>query len=127
MAPSLSKDFIKKMETALQEEKVKLEQELSQMAMRDPKNPSTFVTNFPDMGTGEDENAAEVANYSDNLAVTQQLENALKDVLKAIERVKKGVYGVCIYCKQTIDERRLTARPTSSSCIACKKKLTQEL
>ncbi|MFA5022441.1 MAG: hypothetical protein WC508_05165 [Patescibacteria group bacterium] len=33
---------------------------------------------------------------------------------------------MCKYCGQVIEEKRLMIRPTSSSCVACKKKLQGE-
>jgi len=127
MGKPFAKDFIEKMKSLLLEEKTKLESELSEIAVRDPKSPSTFNPKFPEMGSGEDENAAEVAAYGDNLAVASELQSAFKDVVGALNRIDKGTYGVCRYCEKPIDERRLIARPASSSCIPCKKLRTQEI
>ena len=77
---------------------------------------------YPQYGDKEDENAAEVATFSDNLSLQMSLKQNLRDVKKALERIKKGTYGVCSYCHQEIDERRLKARPESGSCINCKNK-----
>ncbi|MBU4421662.1 TraR/DksA C4-type zinc finger protein [Patescibacteria group bacterium] len=78
------------------------------------------------MGDKPDENAAEVAEYTKNLTLEDTLERALKDVNETLGRMENGEYGVCKYCKEPIAERRLLARPVSSSCIECKKKLTLE-
>ncbi|MEK7614970.1 MAG: TraR/DksA C4-type zinc finger protein [Patescibacteria group bacterium] len=124
----MSNEFTLKMKTRLKEEKGRLETELSKFAHRNPKaTESEFNTDFPNMGDKEDENASEVARYSDNLSLEDELEKALRDVEKAEELIEKGKYGVCKYCGQQIDERRLEARPTSTSCIQCKKTLTQEV
>ena len=82
---------------------------------------------FPNLGEKEDENASEVAQFSDNLSLEDELEKALRDVESALKMIEKGTYGTCKYCGQQIDERRLVARPTSTSCIQCKKTLTQEV
>lgn len=116
------------MKEKLLEEKRSLELELSHFAHRNPKAViSDFNADFPIMGEKEDENASEVAQYSDNLSLEGELEKALRDVESALKAVEENRYGICKYCKQPIDERRLTARPTSSSCIECKKTLTQEV
>ena len=116
------------MKTSLLTEKARLEEELSRFAHRNPKAVTTdFDSDFPQMGDEEGENAAEVAQFTDNLSLENELERALRDVESSLKRVKSGEYGLCIYCKQEIDENRLKARPTSSSCIKCKKTLTQEL
>lgn len=120
-------DFIEKMHALLLDEKKKLEHELNEIANLDPNNPGSATPKFPDMGSGEDENAAEVAAYGDNIAVTEELRSALKDVLSGLSNIEKGTYGICKYCHAPIDERRLLARPASTSCITCKKQRTQEL
>ena len=117
-----------KAKTLLEEEKVRLETELSKFSHRNPNTTEErFETNFPNMGDKEDENASEVAQFSDNLSLENELEKALRDVESALKQIAKGEYGTCKYCHQPIDERRLLARPTSSSCIQCKKTLTQEV
>ena len=116
----------KEIEAKLEEERANLEKQLAAFAHRNPQNTQDFETEFPQLGDKEDENAAEVEEYSTNLSLERTLESALRDVTKTLERIKSGTYGKCKYCGKDIDEKRLLARPTSSSCIDCKKKLTQE-
>lgn len=124
----MNTEFLKKVQSALNAEKVRLETELSKFSYRNTKSTEeSFETNFPNVGEKEDENASEVAQFSDNLSLEEELEKALRDVESALKQVEKGTYGTCKYCHQIIDERRLLARPTSSSCIQCKKTLTQEV
>ena len=120
--------FVAEMKGLLLEERAKLEGELSKFAHRNPKAiEEDYDSNFPNLGDKEDENAAEVAAYSDNLSLEGELEKQLRDVLSALKMIEDGSYGTCKYCKQEISEARLRARPTSSSCIECKKTLTQEV
>lgn len=120
-------EFTEKMKAHLTAEKERLESELSSFAHRSGGSEGDFKTDFPNLGDKEDENAAEVAEFSNNLSLEDELEKALRDVANALEALEKGTYGVCKYCSQDIDERRLVARPTSGSCIQCKKTLTQEV
>lgn len=85
------------------------------------------MAQFTNLGDKDDENAEEVATYSTNLTLERTLEASLRDVERALERVASGSYGICKYCNKEIDEKRLRARPSSSSCIECKKSFTQEL
>ncbi len=117
----MDKSFVKEMEVALLEEKKRLEGELSSIGKETGKVIDDFDTNFPDYGDKEDENAAEVATFSDSLSLEKTLEGKLHDVLRALDRVKKGTYGKCKYCGEEIDPRRLQARPESGSCVKCKK------
>lgn len=121
-----STDTIKKIEEALLAEKAKLEKELSKFSKKRTDQPDDFDTTFPDYGDKEDENAAEVADYVVNLSLEENLEKSLRDTTQALERLGKGEYGICKYCHKPIEEKRLLARPTSSSCMSCKKTITQE-
>lgn len=124
----MGSDFIQKMKGQLEDEKIRLESELSRFSHRNTNTTEAdFVADFPNMGDKEDENASEVAQFTDNLSLEDELEKALRDVESALKLIEKGTYGTCKYCEQMIDERRLTARPTSSSCIQCKKTMTQEV
>ena len=123
----MNSDFIQEMKEVLQSEKKKLEGELSRFAHRSVKSKEDYDADFPDFGDDEDENATEVATYSNNLSLESALERALRDVSHSIKRIDEGSYGICKYCHGEISEARLRARPTSTSCIACKKTLTQEI
>ncbi|MEK7619778.1 MAG: TraR/DksA C4-type zinc finger protein [Patescibacteria group bacterium] len=121
-------DLVQKMKILLEGEKARLEKELTNFAHRNPNASETdFNSDFPNLGEKEDENASEVAQFSDNLSLEDELEKALRDVESALKMIDKGTYGTCKYCGQQIDERRILARPTSTSCIQCKKTLTQEV
>jgi len=110
----------------LTEEKARLEEQLKQFAAPNPNAEDDYTTQFTEHGDKEDENAAEIADYTVNLPLERALEKQLQDVDVALKRIEEGNYGLCKYCGQMIEEKRLEARPTSSACISCKKQLTQE-
>jgi RNA polymerase-binding transcription factor DksA len=122
----MTQQFIKEMEEKLVAERTRIHSELDNIAAQNPKNKQDHITTFQNFGEKEDENAAEVEEYSANLTLERTLEATLRDLDSAIERIKKGTYGICKYCNKEIDEKRLRARPESSSCINCKKSFTQE-
>lgn len=121
---TLDKEFLKKIEDQLLAEKAHLEKELAQFTKKNPHNASDYDADFPTIGDAEDENAAEVAAYSDNLTLERTLESALRDVNGALKRIKEGTYGICRYCGKPIDPKRLEARPASSACMECKSKFS---
>ncbi len=123
----MNQAFIKEMEARLTEEKDRLAKELKEFADQNPKNVEDYDAKFPNMGDKEDENAEEVDTYSTNLTLERTLESNLRDVEKALDRIMGGNYGICKYCGKEIDEKRLRARPASSSCVECKKSFTQEM
>ncbi len=107
-------------------DKARLEAELASFATKNPNNPNDYNAVFPDLGGGEEENASEVATYSDSLTLERTLESSLRDVNKALKRLEKGDYGKCLYCAKEIDEKRLLARPTSSSHVECKQIISSQ-
>lgn len=124
----LTQDFIESIKQRLVEEKTRLEQDLADIGTKDKEHPGHFELQFPESGgNSDDDNAMEVTAYADELSIGAKLESELKDVLNALQAIEHGTYGNCKYCHKEIDMKRLEARPTSSTCIACKKTLTQEL
>ena len=118
--------FLAEMEQALLQEQTKLQSELAHLSSGSGRG-NAFDADYDNLGDKEDESAEKVAGLSDALSLESELTTALRDVESALAAVKAGTYGVCKYCKMEISEDRLRARPTSTSCVACKKTLTQEM
>ncbi|MDO8599687.1 MAG: TraR/DksA C4-type zinc finger protein [bacterium] len=116
----LTTDRLQSIGEKLQERKKQLEDELKQFASKNPHATGDWQAKYVDFGRSEDENAAEVTMYSDNLSLERTLEKELRDVMNALSRITSGAYGTCRYCGQPIPEQRLLARPTSSACVSCK-------
>lgn len=74
-----------------------------------------------------DESVQNLAEASVKQTVDSNIERQLRDIQKALERIESGIYGICKYCEQDIALGRLKARPTSTSCVSCKKTLTHEM
>lgn len=119
----LNKDFIQKMKDQLLAEKKRIEEDLADYVV---KHGNQEKVAFPEYGDHNGENAAEVMSYDSALSVKNTLEKELRDINNALKRIEDGSYGICKYCHQPIAEKRLEARPTSSTCIECKKKLSGE-
>lgn len=120
----LKKAFIDEMNVLLLKEKDRLEHDLSDIA---EKKNGKYQATYEEAGQSDDDNALELTNFANEAELTSNLEKELNDVNTALTAIEKGKYGICKYCNKEIDEKRLLARPTSTSCIACKKALTQEL
>ena len=123
----MNQDLTKELTDLLEKEQKRLENELSEISTKNPNVVGDFKAGFPKIGDKQDENAEEVATYSTNLTLEHTLESSLRDVEKALDRIAKGTYGICKYCNQEISEKRLRARPASSSCVECKKSFKQEV
>ncbi len=116
---TFSESFLEKIKEILLKEKVRLAKETIEIGGVDEAA-------FPEYGDDEDENAREIADFTANKPLEVALENELRDVKKSLKRLTEGTYGICKYCDNAIDEKRLLARPTSSSCVSCKKTVSQE-
>ena len=124
----MTKLFLKQTRVQLEEDKKRLERELSEVAIKDPKKSGGYVVSYEESGgDSEDDNSVEVTNFADEISLVKRLESELRDTVKALDAIEKETYGTCKYCKKEIDLKRLEVRPTSSTCIACKKLLTQEM
>ncbi len=122
-ASVFSADFLAKIKQMLDEHKITVERQLSGLTEGGESSKSVF----PDYGDTEEDNAQEVADYEANLYIKEDLQSTFRDVAEALQRLEKGMYGICKYCKKPIEEKRLLARPTSSACVECKKTIVQEV
>ncbi|MDQ5919591.1 MAG: DnaK suppressor protein [Patescibacteria group bacterium] len=124
----LSANELSQQKQALLEEEARLLRDLGEIAEEDPTNPGTYIPKHLETGSNsDDDNAIESAALADDLPVVERLQEELRDVRKALASLERGTYGICKYCQKPIDIKRLEARPTSSSCVSCKKTLTHEL
>lgn len=124
----LSSADTQRFEALLLAQEARLFKDLLEIADEDPTSPGYFIAKHMETGGDtDDDNGIESTALSDDMPIVDKLQEELRDVRKALETIKKGTYGVCKYCKNVIDIKRLEARPASSSCVACKKTLTQEL
>ncbi|MFA5777640.1 MAG: TraR/DksA C4-type zinc finger protein [Parcubacteria group bacterium] len=115
----ISEELKKELKVKLGDEKAKLEKELGKIA-KPTGTPGDYETQFNELGTDREDNATEIEEYSDNLAVETSLEESLKDINEALERIESETYGICENCKEEIDIERLKAYPAAKACIKCK-------
>lgn len=111
----LEKAFIEEMRGRLEEEKVRLEADLSRLGKK--VGEGDYETSFRDMGSDEDENASEVEQYIDDKALEDNLENQLRDVSDALGRIAAGTYGICEKTGSEISPERLRAYPAARTAL----------
>jgi RNA polymerase-binding transcription factor DksA len=114
---ALDPQILAELKEKLLQEKVRINDELGRIATKD--SAGEYITTFEDIGTGEDENATEVKDYTDNLALESTLEKQLNEVLEALDRMEKDTYGKCENCGTDIPIDRLKAYPSAKTCIKC--------
>ena len=122
----MEKKFLQNLKERLEKEKTILEQELKRFAKKDEKLAGDWDTRFPnwnkESGSSALEQAAdEVEEYVNLLPVEHALELKLQNINLALEKLKKGKYGICEKCKKKIPLNRLKVAPEARFCLKCKK------
>ena len=121
----MKKELLKDLEQKLEQDKLNLEKGLEKFAKKDENLKDDWDTKFPsygsDSGSSNLEKAAdEVEEYATLLPIEYSLELKLKDINLALEKIKKGKYGICDKCGKEINEERLKVNPGAKFCINCK-------
>ncbi|MCK4739223.1 MAG: RNA polymerase-binding protein DksA [Deltaproteobacteria bacterium] len=72
--------------------------------------------NFPD----PTDRASLETDRNFTLRVKDRERKLVVKVKQALSRIEDGTYGICDICEEEISEKRLEARPVTTSCIECK-------
>jgi RNA polymerase-binding transcription factor DksA len=118
----MDKKTIEKYKKILEEKEKQITKDLEQIAEKNRHIKGDYKARFPRIGTHQDENANEIADYESLLSTEQNLEIDLAKIKKALEKIKKGAYGFCENCGRKIDQKRLYAFPEAELGIDCEKK-----
>jgi len=121
----MEKELLSQFKKVLEKEKRVIEKELKGFAKKDIKLKGDYDTQFPNFGIhqSQDEAAQELAIYESALPVEYTLELKLRDIEIALEKIKKGKYGICEKCKKPIGIERLKTKPEAKFCLSCKAKM----
>jgi len=123
MENSLDKKVLEAIKKELVSRREQIVDSLEDISQADTHEADNLGSKFPEYGDKPDENAQEISDYSTNSAAEKVLEKTLADIDGALKRMENGTYGVCKYCGQMINPKRLQARPVASACINCKNEL----
>ena len=115
----INQEKLEKMKNKLEEKRKSIIEELESFAQENKEIKDDFETKFPQLGYHQDENAIEVSDYENKLSVEHNLEDDLKKIDKALEKIKNGAYGVCEKCGGEINPERLEAFPEAEECMKC--------
>lgn len=109
--------------TKLEEEKIRLEEELKSVGRKNPDVPGDWEAkpaDFEALGGNRDEVADTIEEFENNTGILKQLEIRYNEVLAALSRIEKGTYGTCSVSGEAIEPERLEANPAATTCIAHK-------
>lgn len=103
----------------LEDEKKRLEVRMSEVARKNPDNPSDWepVPNANEtLSADENVVADNIEEFEENNAILNTLEARYKDIRSGLDKIKHGVYGKCQVCQKEIEIDRLEANPAARTC-----------
>lgn len=54
-----------------------------------------------------------------SMELKQRQRDRLKAVIRALDKVEDGRYGICVRCKTPINEERIEIQPEAAICVKC--------
>ena len=107
--------------TKLETELKTLETELKSVAHINPNNPKDWEASSGEVDINASDSADiadNIESYESNTAILKPLEKQYNDVKAALEKIKKGTYGICEVSGEPIEVERLEANPAARTSIA---------
>lgn len=122
MARELSPTTVKKFEKLLVEERERIVNllEVHQREREEARLSETSSERIPDPTTAEGGSMA--FEYQKELSVDYNLEDMVRKIDKAQERISEGQYGICVTCEKAIPVARLEALLHATECVECASK-----
>jgi len=109
--------FKKKLEKELK----LVETELADIGTKDPSNPvdgwQAVETEIDSDHADDNDVADNLESFDENRSIVDNLKVQYEGIKAALERIKKGTYGICEVCGEEIPEKRLEANPSARTCI----------
>ena len=116
----LSKQKIEYFKEKLEKRKKDLEEALSHVGQKNPKIAGDWEVTVEDMNVmtaDKNELADAFEQLESRAAIEDKLESQLTFINEALEKIKKGKYGICETGGEQIEEERLEANPAAKNCI----------
>lgn len=114
---TLTQETLNSIKRKLLRQEKEVSEELKSMEKADP---ATIQSLAESSEPGTDSWIAE--GHSRAVALGTQLQTVGRSVRKALDKIRRGIYGKCEKCKKPIEANRLLAMPTASLCLTCTKR-----
>lgn len=110
---------LKHFKQKLESEKEKLESEMVSVGRKNPNVPGDWESIPSETGMESDlaDQADIVMSRESNTAILADLEARYDNILSALKRIENGTYGKCEVCGGKIEEARLEADPSATTCV----------
>lgn len=115
----LTTQEIESLKERLSTELALVEKELKEVGRKNPSNPKDWepTEGETDMDAADElEVASGITQYEEHSAILKELEIRYNEILKALEKIKAGTYGVCEISGKPIEKDRLNANPAALTC-----------
>ncbi|MFZ2993164.1 MAG: TraR/DksA C4-type zinc finger protein [Microgenomates group bacterium] len=120
MSKQLSKTFLAKQKSTIEEEQKKLTLQIQNLKSEDPFSDPDHASD----NAAVDTDVREQVGHDTIEAEIKDSQKRLVELGLALETLKKGTYGVCQRCNKDIPQARLELVPEAKFCIECKKALS---
>lgn len=81
---------------------------------------------FSDEQIADPADQASVSTMEDlNISLQNNERGEYEMILKALQMIEQGTYGVCLDCANPISEKRLTLYPNATRCLVCQEALEE--
>jgi RNA polymerase-binding transcription factor DksA len=109
---------IKHFKQKLEEQKKRLEAQMGSIGRSNPNVPGDWEPIPSETGTEADlaDQAEVVMSRESNTAILADLEARYDTIIAALKRIDDGKYGKCEVCGEEIEEKRLEADPSATTC-----------
>lgn len=117
----MTEEKIKHFKVKLEEEMSVLETELKTVAEINPNNPGDWEPKSAGLNTDQADRlevADEIEGFENNVAIVKNLETRFNEVKDALARIEAGTFGTCSIGGEEIEEDRLGANPSATTCKA---------
>ncbi|OGK17835.1 hypothetical protein A3G67_02815 [Candidatus Roizmanbacteria bacterium RIFCSPLOWO2_12_FULL_40_12] len=115
MAKKPTKSHIKKIKSALEQEKEKLFHQVEELKKDDPFSDPDHASD----NAAIDTDVREQVGHETIVAQIKSLQRRLADIDTALEKISKGKYGLCEKCGMSIPQARLKLIPEARWCVSC--------
>ncbi len=115
----MDQQFVDQLRAKLNEQKNRITVQLEGITHEKKFNKDRVQAKWEVIGDKDEDNAVEVADFQDSIALERNLEVALEKIDVALEKIDQNKYGKCEKCGNAIEDERLLAIPEADLCMSC--------
>lgn len=120
----MRKSELTKLKSMLENEKEHLDKELDHFeSLLLSKTMKEAGGDLSSCTTHKADQASDIDENQKLFVIMERVQNRLKEVDEALDKIQNGEFGTCRSCGEKIQLKRLMAKPHAEFCIECRQKL----